>query len=324
MLRHLVTRFRPIGARATLLSLLLLAASCSSDNRPYVPKPGTTYDPATGLPMEIISQKDEAEMVLVTAGSFKPGDPMGLHKTARVRAFYIDRHEVTNERYYQFTSATNRPTPKGNGEGAMLGWTNDGYPEGRGDCPVVLVTFDGARQYAEWAGKKMPTQVQWEFAARGPKATAYPWGDDKLPPADCNTSDRLAGKELLGSIMWQEWYETWLKKAPAVRNVEAVRPVGSFPKDVSAFGCLDMGGNVREWCSKRQKQQFGEGAEAPGYAGNVHVACGGSWFKDTSAARAWLYEIANACYDVGFRCVVPANDPDIRVLAKPAADKNDN
>ena len=318
MLRHLATAFRPLAAHAAILALLLATASCSSDDRPYVPKPGTAYDPASGLPMEIISQKDGAEMVLVTTGSFKPGDPTRLSKSMRVPGFYINRHEATNEHYYQFTSATSRSTPKGNGEGAMLGWTADGYPEGRGTCPVVLVSFDEARSYARWAGKKLPTQLQWEFAARGPKAAAYPWGDEKLAPADCNTSDRLASKELLGSLMWQEWYDAWSKKAPAVRNVEAVRPVGSFPKDISWSGCMDMGGSVREWCVKRKKQRLDGGAT---YPSNGHVTCGGSWFKDTSAARAWLYETTqnSAYYDVGFRCVVPANDPDIRVLAKPPA-----
>jgi formylglycine-generating enzyme required for sulfatase activity len=300
------------------LLLLLAAASCYRDTRAYIPKPGTEYDEATGLPMEILSQKDGAEMVLVSAGAFKPGNPEELSRTLSVRAFYIDRTEVTNERYLRFVVSTQHAPPWGNGEGIMLAWPGDAPPPGRDSHPVVMVSAGDAKAYAQWAGKELPTRVQWEYAARGPKALLYPWGNSKLPPEGCNTSDRLAGRELIGSTMWQEWYEGWSKQDAATRNADALRPTGSFPQDTSPFGVLDMGGNVREWCLQPQTSPF-DADGAPAFAANGHVACGGSWFRDAQSAQAWLYEApADApYYDVGFRCVLPATHPAIRVLARP-------
>jgi len=305
--------------------MALTAASCSPDNRPYRPKPGTSYDPATGLPLEIISAKDGVEMVLVKAGAWKKGRPNGTALRTKIQAFYIDKYEATNEAYYRFTSATHRPTPPFPAPGAaVFRWVNGRYPSGRGRCPVVLVSFEDAAAFADWAGKKLPTQEQWEYAARGTQCGEFPWGNSKLPPADCNTADRLAGRELFGDDMWQEWYNEWAKQEPAKRNAEALKPVGSFPKDVSRFGCFDLGGNVSEWCVKTAENDHINGFDseyrADAVVTNGHVACGGSWLKPAGATRAWCYDALESAqyYDVGFRCVVPAGNLAVQALAQTA------
>jgi len=268
-------------------------------------------------------------MVLVKAGVLAQGDPTGIPAAVEVDAFYIDVTEVTNERYHRFASATGHIPPKFSTDDAvLLRWTGGRYPKGRGQCPVVLVTCEDAEAYAVWAGKRLPTQTEWEYAARGPKAHTFPWGDAKLPAAECGTADRLAGRELLTREMWQNWYNTWSERNVKVRNAEAVRPVGSFPKDVSVFGCFDMAGSVREWCVKKAKNGHLNGSDpeamnSHAIATDSKVVCGSSWLRDAGAARAWVYETVESSqyYDVGLRCVVSAADPAVLALARQPASK---
>ncbi len=310
---------------ALLCALVVAAAglplACSKRNRPFEPKPGTSYDATAGLPKEIISRKDGSEMVLVPGGAFSAGDPEALLLAVSVKAFYIDKFEVTNRRYQAFVSDTGRRGPAlATHEAAGLEWPQGRCPEGRGDCPVVLVSYEDAAAFAAWAGKRLPTQQQWEYAARGPKSTAYPWGGSKLAWDKCNLADRLAGGEIAGRAAWDDWYGRWSRRDPAERNVEAVAPAGSFPEDVSVFGCRDMGGNVREWCVKKASSN-GNGHDPdrtePGPADSP-VVCGGSWLTDAGRAQSWRHEaVAPGTYaDVGFRCVVPADLPAIRALAR--------
>jgi formylglycine-generating enzyme required for sulfatase activity len=315
---------RRLIAAVFVAALCVLAASCSSEDKPYVARPGTDVDPGSGLPLEIISTKDGSEMVLVKGGTFLKGDPQDITSTAEVPAFYIDKYEVTNKRYRRFVAAAgHRPPTFPAREAALLRWAGGTYPSGRAGYPVVLVTYEDALAYADWAGKRLPSQLQWEYAARGPDARVYPWGNSKLPPEACNTADRLAGIELLGNGMWQEWYNTWSKRDPEKRNADVLRPVGSFPRDRSPFGCLDMAGSVREWCVKRSVEngvaKLDTDWESNGTALHQHtqVTCGGSWLTDLGQARAWEHSKTESApyYDVGFRCVIPADDPDIQALA---------
>ena len=310
--------------RALWVVMLLAAVSCSRTDSPHVPKAGTSYDPETGLPLEIVSVHDGAEMVLVRAGAFRRGEPDGANRVAQMAAFYIDKYEVTNERYCRFTSATGRPTPslapgEQSRDALLFRWEHGRYPDGREAYPVVYVSFEDATAFAKWAGKKLPTQMQWEYAARSPDNREFPWGNAKLSVSECNTADRLAGRELLSADMWHEWYVRWVGLDPAERNGGALTRVGSLPRDVSPAGCFDLGGNVREWCIRRSDNGYADG-EAGGYvATNTHVVCGGSWLRRCEMARAWRTSIAESprCYDVGFRCVVPAADPAVQALARP-------
>lgn len=306
---------------ATIAVSLCLPLACSKRNGPFEPKPGTSYDAATGLPTEIISRTDGAEMVLVPGGSFRTGDPEALPRTVPVKAFYIDKFEVTNRRYEAFLSATGRRGPApATFDSTGLEWPDGRCPEGRENCPVVLVSYEDALAFAAWAGKRLPTQEQWEYAARGHKSTVYPWGNSKLPWDRCNLADRLAGEEIPGRVAWDDWFGRWSRQDPAERNARAVLPVGSFPDDISVFGCRDMGGSVREWCVKKAHPNgggFSSDRMEPGPSDSP-VVCGGSWLTDAGRAQSWRHEAARPgrYSDVGFRCVVAADHSAIRTLAR--------
>ena len=119
--------------------------------------------------------KDPNPMVLIPAGKFLRGTDHrmpdeGPQYTAETRAFWIDKYEVTNLQYKQFIDATNRKSP--------AHFRNRTYPEGKVDHPVVYVSWFDAHDYCAWAGKRLPTDIEWEKAARGTSDDRdYPWGD---------------------------------------------------------------------------------------------------------------------------------------------------
>lgn len=189
------------------------------------------------------------------------GGPRDLIPDARVvdlGPFYIDRHEVTNAQYRRFVEsagddaprpeATVRPHPYARPRAYDL-WQDDARNDDA--QPITLVGPDGAAAYARWAGKAVPTYPQWMRAAVGTGDRLLPWGDayragtcacsvERLPvsgPARSRLGQALEAARLARSL-YQE--------ARALRAGVPPRPVGAHPLDVSPFGCLDMGGNVRE------------------------------------------------------------------------------
>ena len=163
-----------------------------------------------------------AGMVLVTAGPFTMGsdttrpdcqDEHPVH-VVDLPAYYIDRTEVTNAEYRAFCDATGRAYP------SNPGWDAD-YFLSRPTHPVINVSWKDAGDFAKWAGKRLPTEAEWEKAARGTDARAYPWGAAFVPGATT-----VAG---------------------SADGFEYTAPVGSFPAGASPYGCLDMAGNVFEW-----------------------------------------------------------------------------
>ena len=175
-------------------------------------------------------------MVLIPAGTFQMGSegidtrPHGLpvpHRlpvhTVYVDAFYIDTHEVTNAEYKTFVLANPQwqkgRVPDGLHDGNYLSdWEGNNYPVGKGDHPVTHVSWYGAMAYAAWAGKRLPTEAEWEKAARGGLVgKKYPWGDT-ITPNDAN-------------------YWT---------GVRGTTAVGSYA--ANGYGLYDMAGNVWEWC----------------------------------------------------------------------------
>ncbi len=118
--------------------------------------------------------------------------------------------------------------------------------EGAEHCPVVLVTWAGAAQYARWVRFLLPTEAQWEKAARGTDGRLYPWGNTYVDYA-ANTAERWLGTSIPDQAAWDQLFfqegrgEALLESRPL--------PVNSFPAGISPYGCSDMVGNVAEWCS---------------------------------------------------------------------------
>ena len=184
------------------------------------------------------------EMVYIPSGYFYLGYEQGNNDELPVRkiyldAYYIKKHEVTNREYREFVRACNYPIPyQSRAESRPFNWDplNRTYPTGTGDHPVVLINWHDAQEYCRWLGQRqhlnisLPTEAQWEKAARGGKKNLYPWGNKK-PDADGSYRANYAA----GINGEKDGYAF-------------IAPVGSFPEGKSAAGCLDLAGNVCEWC----------------------------------------------------------------------------
>ena len=232
-------------------------------------------------------------MIYVPAGDSVIGSDESLKNeapvhTVHIDAFYMDRYPVTNEEYKLFVDATNHNVPF-----YEVDWVESaGYnwdpkmrtpPPGKETHPVVLVTWEDARAYAEWAGKRLPTEVEWEHAARSDDGRRWPWGNEFLPD-HCNSKESEA---------------------------QGTTPVGQYsPQGDSPYGVGDMVGNVWEWTSSLFRpypydpNDGREGQEAIGW----RVLRGGSWTNDLNRARCTARLDGDFLFynNVGFRCVVSA------------------
>ena len=230
-------------------------------------------------PKEIIG-KDGAPMVLIPAGEFEMGSNNGgdeekpMHKVY-LDAFYMDKYEVTNALYRKFMDATGYKAP--------AFWDDPKFNDPQ--HPVVGVDWNDANEYCRWSGKRLPTDAEWEKAARGGLVERkYPCGDT-LTHEDANYYG-TGGKD--------KWEHT--------------SPVGSFAPN--GYGLYDMAGNVWEWCADWYDARYY--AKSPksnpigSSSGSYHVLRGGSWgdFSTDYLRVAYRY-FSNPMnyFDVGFRCV---------------------
>ena len=263
--------------------------------------PPVTPPPVTPPPVTPLTES----MVLIPAGEFWMGDDSKTNESpahvVHVDAFYMDTHEVTNAAFQTFVMA-NPEWQKGNvpeqlATDAYLGdWDGNNYPEGKGDHPVTDVSWYVAMAYATSLGKRLPTEAEWEKAARGnlDRAT-YPWGD--------TIDDSNANYDSFGG---------------------STKSVGSYAPN--GFGLYDVAGNVSEWCLDVYDEDFyqdspaenpisGESiswlvdvfSRAP--ADTLRVHRGGSWYDQASNVRPAYRNFAFPTGTTGFRCVRDATAP---------------
>ena len=232
---------------------------------------------------------DEAELVLIPAGEFTMGHNSG-YDTLPVRrislpAFYIDKYEVTNKRYKRFIDATAYKVPWSQDPAVAAyawDWQKRIYPEGKGDDPVVLVSWEDAKAFCAWAGKRIPSEAEWEKAARGSKGKPYPWGDD-----------------------WANG-----KANTAESGVKQTAPSGTFKGDVSEYGVYDLGGNVSEWVEEWFAPYPGNPMTSYEERNKYRVLRGGSWDYSHSIANGYHRQYAlpqSQMTAIGFRCVKAAD-----------------
>ncbi|MGV8120551.1 MAG: SUMF1/EgtB/PvdO family nonheme iron enzyme [Candidatus Xenobiia bacterium LiM19] len=261
---------------------------------PVNPVPAVAaQSPAPSISLTMTNPKDGADMLLIPAGEFLMGSPEGKgtddehpQHNMYLDAFYIYKYEVTNGQFARFVKETGYKT-EGN-------WKR--YAEsGRETHPVVSVTWNDASAYCRWAGGKLPTEAQWEKAARGTDGREYPWGNTW----DSNRCNWDKGPKLPGM---DDMVDVWDGRGTA--------PVGSFPSGVSPYGVHDMAGNVWEWCSDWYDKDYyrsspSRNPEGPGH-GDDRVVRGGSFVDHSvcmrSASRKNEYPSDEGDF-VGFRLV---------------------
>jgi formylglycine-generating enzyme required for sulfatase activity len=240
-------------------------------------------------PAYLTWETDGKEMVLISGGRFQMGCDEGPEKHqpqhwVTVPAFYFDRFPVTNREYKLYVDATDHPVPHFN-----VSWCDtQGYnwdpetrtfPDGRADHPVVLVTWQDALAYTTWAGKRMPSEAEWELAARGMDGRTWPWGNQPVAGRS-NTLEAGTG------------------------TTTAVHQYA--PEGESAAGVADMIGNVWEWTSslfRPYPYDANDGRETL-QADGWRVLRGGSWTNDLFTARAYTRLDGDFLFfnNVGFRC----------------------
>jgi len=216
--------------------------------------------------------------VLVKEGDFLFGEE---NQKRAQKSFYIDANEVTNEMYKRFAMERGWPLP-------------DGFPEAdtAKNLPVVNVSFVDAREFASWAGKRLPYAVEWEKAARGTMGRTYPWGYEHLPEmAVVADNEKFKGS-----------------KGP--------QPVGSWANSDSTYKAKDLAGNVFEWVDERTApsaaavKNFGSLMKPPPTDQDLWVQIrGGSFLRPLDKNVSVQFASVPSAFkgpDIGFRCVVDA------------------
>jgi formylglycine-generating enzyme required for sulfatase activity len=267
---------------ALLISPVDLAAGRSA-SPPANPSPGDTW----------VSPKDEREMVWIPPGQLLMGSPPsetnrgadeGQHSVQISQGFWMDTLEVSNAAYQRFVRSNNR-WQKGRVAESLANryylrdWNGNDFPAGKGDHPVTWVSWHAARAYADWAGKRLPTEAEWEYACRSGRNSAFWWGDS----FDASKANSSGDTQAVGN--------------PARRN---------------PWGLTDMSGNVWEWCHSRYQPypyNPGDGRDKgvkEGEAAPVVVRGGGFNSSDPRSLRSANRLSINPtiCYgSYGFRCV---------------------
>ncbi len=222
--------------------------------------------------------RDNAEMVYIPAGTFTMGDTLGdggaderPPHPVTLEAFWLDRTEVTNAQFARFVAE---------GDATPGNWRSKPVAVGKDTHPVVNATWHDALAYCRWAGKRLPTEAEWEYGARGTDGRRYPWGNA---------------------------WETNRARFDGNKGSETTAPVGSYPTGASPFGALDMAGNAWEWTSSLYKPYpyaASDGREEPDALGG-RVVRGGSWSFDSGGLRSAYrnrYIPAIRLVVAGFRC----------------------
>ncbi len=297
------------------------------------PSPSPTPTVETGP----VGNIDQMPLIFVPAGEFHMGavwtepdadNEKPLH-AVYLDDFWIDQTEVTNAMFAKFVAATGYQTDAEKaGTGAV--WTasaptlvwgaNWRRPRGPGSnvygldrYPVVQVSWKDAEAYCQWAGRRLPTEAEWEKAARGTDERQYPWGNTPPTGQLANFADRN---------FWSKWSDTATND-----GYRYAAPVGSYPAGASPYGALDMAGNVWEWVNDWNVDTYYQRTPKRNPVGPklgyLRTVRGGGWFDKASELSVFnrstmLYSPAQWSDFTGFRCAFSENPPALGEIMRSA------
>jgi formylglycine-generating enzyme required for sulfatase activity len=313
-------------AVVTIILLLIISISAIFLSKPTLMGSLGLRTPTLGIGSKMVSKIDGMTMLYIPAGEFSMGyqdyDPslqmyqmqFPLHMVY-LASYWIDETEITNQMFTKFIDETKYVTDaEKNGYGIVAlpqvywqkvngaSWEKPRGPDSNiselENHPVVQISWNDANAYCLWAGRRLPTEAEWEKAARGFDMRLYPWGNSKPTGELANLPD----------IKFADYIKIDFITSEIDDGYTFTAPVGSYPDGASPFGVLDMAGNVWEWVN----DWFGEDyiSDSPMQnpigpsSGEVHIIRGASWdvyYGDMAVNRQIDWPNASSA-SLGFRC----------------------
>ena len=251
---------------------------------------------------EFLFIQDNSILIKIPNGKFIFGNNINgqEYKVIDLPEYYIDKYAITNEQFEKFVTSNDSYVTEAEKKGsACIADFNKNWKKIRGkywrdfytnetkNHPVVMITPNDALAYCKWANKRLPLSSEWEKAARGNNGQIYPWGNDiklEFPFANFGLMRR------------------------------STQPVDSYPHGASPYGCINMAGNVWEWCSdKKLSQNLRQTTTKSNYELKNKLAFvnkGGSWFDDEETLKCYLGDVdePEAFFHLGFRCALSLDD----------------